>query len=380
MRTSVVKSQHYITEKLLRHFADADNKLVEVLLGNKKIYPTTTNNSMCESFIYEDDHLKRNTVENYFARIESNVVPKINDLIWLIESYKVGDIEFDQIRESVEALLPIFLIFYYRSGALLTEFSSIKKTDKIPLLSSKILNRDYINALTDTLCKYYKFAVIESDTGFLISDQYMSTTALKIKSRFFQISNRHIGLKDTLILIPVSSRYYLAYWNTSNSFIFSENSINSLNDKETKEINTAIINNSYIKCVGKSQEIIEGVLGEYHWASPTHIYAGWPSGLIAGAINKKELFFWKEDRDAFEMIQHTTFIQYKDLGRNDLCACGSGKKFKKCHESAYLKCKTVLTTLGRKGRGELHDSMVIPGVRCLELPIDQWSGYSKKNK
>ena len=126
-------------------------------------------------------------------------------------------------------MLPIFIIFYYSSGALLTEFSSINKEDKIPSLSKKILNEKYLKDLRETIKNFYNFAIIESDGNFLLSDQFVSTSALRIKSRFPDISNRHIGLKETLILIPLTANYYIAYWHTERSFFINPDCINYLN-------------------------------------------------------------------------------------------------------------------------------------------------------
>ena len=252
---------------------------------------------MCQRFVYEDEKLKINTVERYFGRIETEVVPSVKELIQLIDKYKNNKIEFFEIKTLMEKLLSTFIIFYYRSGALLTEFSNINKQDKIPLLSNKILNLNYINLLAKTIKTCYKFAIIESNDDFLLSDQFMSTAALKIKSQIFQISNRHIGLKETLILIPISSRYYGVYWNAADSFIINEDALNVLSNENIKLINVAIINNSYVKCVGQKRKRIEEVLNDYRWASPTSIYAGGgPSGYFTGAIRKKEIFFYEEEK------------------------------------------------------------------------------------
>ena len=32
----------------------------------------------------------------------------------------------------------------------------------------------------------------------------------------------------------------------------------------------------------------------------------------------------------FELDNLEAWVKYRDLGRNDKCACGSGKKYKKC--------------------------------------------------
>ena len=69
-----------------------------------------------------------------------------------------------------------------------------------------------------------------------------------------------------------------------------------------------------------------------------------------------------------------SFMQYKNLGRNDLCACRSGKKFKRCHESAYNRIKLVMQSFG-KNDYETSRDFIIPGAAIVEMPIDQWSGF-----
>ncbi|MDQ5938496.1 MAG: hypothetical protein QG642_186 [Patescibacteria group bacterium] len=377
LEKNIVKRQHYIPETLLGNFVNSDKKLIEVLLHSKKIYPTSPGNSMCETFVYEHDTLKKNTIENYFAKIDSEIGQAIKDTIGQIEELKKGNININTIREVVENLLPIFIIFYYRSGALLTEFSSINKDEKIPLLSNKILNHVYINALSKTIRNCYNFSIIESDNNFLLSDQFMSTASLDVKTQFFDISNRHIGLKETLILIPISSKYYITYWHSNKSFIVEENTITKLKPEEVKNINQTIINNSYVKCVSSQKEAIEDVLDEYEMEYPSQIYAGGnPSGYFCGAIKKKEVFFHKEDKEAFKLFTWMIFKPYEKLGRNDICACGSNKKFKKCHQDIYNKVKIIIDSF-QKNKRDRGDNYGIPGAMAYELPVDHWQGFDK---
>jgi len=376
-KDNIVKNQHYIPESLLRNFTDSNEKIIEVFLKTRKIYPTSPSNSMSEKFVYEHDKLEKNTVEKYFAKIDSKIAPKIKLIIAKIKKLKNGNIDIVDIKSEVEALLPIFIIFYYRSGALLTEFSSINKKDKVPLLSKKILNSYYIDLLSKTIKRGYKFAIIESNDDFLLSDQFISTSALKIKSQFFDISNRHIGLKETLILIPISSSYYIVYWNSEDDFITKDNEIHTLNEEELQLINETIINNSYIKCIGQNKNRIEQVLTKYKMQYPSQIFAGGnPSGYHCGAIRKKEVFFYEEERVAYELLEFMSFMQYKDLGRNDICACGSRKKFKKCHLDAYNRINQVNKTFSEPTT-ILRRKFSIPNT-IIELPVDNWAGFSEK--
>lgn len=377
MAEQITKNQHYVPQSILRYFTNSDGKLFEVLLREKKIYPTNTANSMCEAFTYEHDKLPVNTIEKYLSRIEGEVATQIKKLIQAIEEIKKDKGDISAVKVITEETLHDFLLFYYRSGALLTEFSSFKKEERIPLMSEKILNHEYLDKLAGVIKDFYSFAIIESADDFLISDQFVSTSALRIKTQFFDLSNRHIGLNETLILIPISARYYIAYWNTKRDFFLKADTINVLSDEKIREINNAIINNSYVKCAGMKRERVEEALPRFEESSPTQIFAGGnPNGFSMGSIKKKEVFFYEDERRAWELLKFMTIMLYKDLGRNDICKCGSGKKFKRCHLDAYNRIQEIMRTFGLSQRESMMQHLIW-GVPLIERPIDKWSGYSK---
>lgn len=370
-KQNIVKNQHYIPEALLRHFTDSKGMFYEVLLERKKIYKTNPNSSMCAKYIYEDDHLEVNTIEKYFSKIENDVIPKIRDIIEFINNRKNGGFEFSLIKNAVEEMLPIFLLFYYRSGALLTEFSSFDSNMKIPSLSRKILNQAYLNELSSTIKNCYNFAIIESNSDFLLSDQYISTAALKIKNQFCSVSNRHIGLKETLILIPISSSFYIIYWHTDTPFFLKRDSINKLKKNELELMNQTIINNSYIKCIGTGEQNLKTILSKFKINSPTQLMGGSSSGPSFGFIKKKEVFFYDIEKQAYEIFIHPTNInEFLKAERNDLCPCNSGKKYKKCHEKIIDRIKIPLLDL----KNQINfNAYVIPKAVRIELPISGWT-------
>ncbi len=141
--------------------------------------------------------------------------------------------------------------------------------------------------------------------------------------------------------------------------------------------NQAIINNSYIKSIATKKERIEQVLDNFDMAFPSQIFAGGnPAGYVTGAIKKKEVFFFEIDKQVHELLEFMQFTKYKNLGRNDRCACNSGKKFKRCHGEAYERLQIVIQGFGRTGR-ESRRNFGIPGVIVNELPVDHWSGFSE---
>lgn len=193
--------------------------------------------------------------------------------------------------------------------------------------------------------------------------------------------NNRSERKETLILIPLSSRYYAVYWNTQDNFIVEDNCFKILKDDEIKLINKTIINNSYLKCVSVKKEGIEEVLPEYQMHYPSQVFAGGsPSGYFTGAIKKKEVFFYTEEQKAWELIDFSTFTLYKDLGRNDKCKCQSGKKFKKCHESLLKKVRQITSRFRGYPFEEGRSLFGINGAKIFELPVDKWAGFDNSNK
>ena len=375
MAQNATKNQHYIPQSLLVHFADPNKKIFEVLVQNKNIFQTNISNTMCETYTYEYDKLPRNTIENFFCKIESEVAPLVLNLIGKINKFKNNEVKLEEIKEIINKLLPSFLIFYYRSGALLTEFSSVSKEGKIPLLSEKILDHEYINKLSKAIIDFYDFAIIESSDDFLLSDQFISTAAIKIKSRFLNISNRNIGLNETIILIPISSSFYLVFWNTKDILFLDKNKINFLNTYNLKLINNTIINNSYVKCVSKKENLLKESLEKYRGSSPVQFFAGGnPSGFHMGSTTKKEVFLFEKEREVYELLDYPFRDNYKDLSRNDICPCGSGKKYKKCHEDIYKRLDTIYLTFSKGDIDVMKDSLIYR-INILERPIHEWNGF-----
>ena len=155
------------------------------------------------------------------------------------------------------------------------------------------MDHEYINKLSKAIIDFYDFAIIESSDDFLLSDQFISTAAIKIKSRFLNISNRNIGLNETIILIPISSSFYLVFWNTKDILFLDKNKINFLNTYNLKLINNTIINNSYVKCVSKKENLLKESLEKYRGSSPVQFFAGGnPSGFHMGSTTKKKVIIF----------------------------------------------------------------------------------------
>ncbi len=379
MSNKPTKNQHYVTSALLKFFLNKDGKIFEFLVNDsaKEPYPTIPDNAMSAKFIYEHELLKINTIENAFANsIDGRLPTVVREIIDHIEESKIsGDLKI--VHENIKESMGIFLLAYYRSGALLTEFSMDGDEKKIELMLRKILDTAYINKLSQTINSFYKFAIIESDNNFLISDQYISTAALKTKSHFVETSNRNIGLRETIILIPLSSKYYAVFWNSDSGNIFNESHINIVDDSISENINRVILNNSYKKCVGSKKEVCDVVQEKFLFESPSSILA--PGFYF---IKKKEVFW--EEKEAFfwkSFKRHDLPEKFDKIERNDPCPCKSGKKFKKCH-LGYETWWNDLTAVFN-GYPFVHvmggnKKYIIDGAPIIEGPIDQRHKNPKK--
>ena len=292
-------------------------------------------------------------------------------MISLLNDIGNDNCRVNEIRENVFINLRTILIFYYRSGALLNEyhFDKVEKHERVVPLLKKILDIPYLERMCEMINECYDFAIIKSENEFLISDQYVSTVALSIKNRFFSKSNRHMGLKGVMILIPVTSSYYVVYFNGRVPDYIKNNEINTLNKNEVKEINGVIINNSYKKCVGNKESILEEAMGLFEYQSNLCISAGGPKGSF-GSNNKKEVFFYKEHKVIWEFFVSMDWTAFIGTERNDKCKCGSDKKFKKCCINKFNGANRIMKEIEFNNNTDLYR---INGRNIVEKRINEFS-------
>lgn len=374
-------NQHYIPQFILKNFCNEKEQVYECLVNREKIYVTNIKNSMVGRYTYEHPYFEKNRIEKWFSRIEDYTGPAINRILSTIENHGIGNIEFKLIRDLVNIYLSTFIIFYYRSGALLYEYSFGRKNkdDRILIMTKKLMNSKYIRALSKTIVQNYNFAIIKSDQSkFLMSDQFLSTAALSIKNRFFQISNRHMGLKDTIILIPISKNYYAVYYHGNVPKCIHQNKINTLDELQVSDINRIIINNAYLKCITHSKEALKKALGEFEYESPTEMIAGSDNGPHLGATLKKEIFFYYRDQKAWELMSFMNkWDIYDDISRNDKCPCGSKEKYKKCCLEALEIAKRIIAPFAAvqaypfASINMVKDAVSINAT--IEMPIEEFS-------
>ena len=375
------KKQHYITKRLLELFVSG-NQIYEYRISAKKFYRTNVNNAMCERNIYEHIDLNPNTVENILANTADSRLPNvIKNVLCNLEKNNVMD-----VKETIYKNLPDFVICYFRSGAVLTELrTSLKKNiedKKIEKFLSIVGNRQYIFNLSMTIMVGYKFTIIESSNdNFILSDQYISTCSLKPKSRFINASNRNIGLRDTAILIPITSKYYIFLYNGSNDLNLKDNMINKLSEEETNIINTAIYNNSYYKVAFKNENDIENINKDTDSIiSPTTCIAMFKNNKSIATVTKKEVFLLQKYKDAYKLFESCQFIDELKTKRNDLCPCGSGKKFKHCCIEKYSIVKNMYNDIKLDNHKNYNISNFLTVERGIPLIENDYSDIIKLAK
>ena len=279
------------------------NYLYRKIICLKKNY----NKTMAQNFVYEHPKLSTNYLEKLFSDIEDVYIPKIDSCIAKIEKEDLSGINYSQFILRVKEMLPIFMIFYFRSGALLYEYSFSSENPKLDRVERMILNifdGRYLWGLCETISKFYESAVIvDEKERFLLSDQYISTVALSYKNKFSNASNRQIGMKDTMILLPLSAKYYVVFYHGKKPNYISKEKFCVLDDIDVAEINNVIYQNSYVKCIAKKQEAFD-MLEKITLYSPTKTMMLYNDGTVKDYVSKREVFLYKNDRDMNENSIH----------------------------------------------------------------------------
>lgn len=187
---------------------------------------------------------------------------------------------------------------------------------------------------------------------------------------FGNVSNRHIGFKDIMILIPISSEYYyIVFYNGAIPPYIKSNKVNVLSIEEVMEINKIIVNNAYVKCVARDQKILELLCDEFKYKSPPIVQIGNISGAVRGSTLKKEVFFFEKDEYSFEFFLSPEWTRFRGLGRNEPCMCGSGKKFKKCCYDKFSGAKRIMDTIEYNKSSE---SYRVSSNAIMERSIDKF--------
>ncbi len=381
LKINIVKNQHYVSRGILKHFSDKDKKVYELFISKKIVSRKAIDNTMSQKFVYEHTDLEKNLIENLFSGFESKVFPIIDDLINRLEEDYGDGKDIEKYKKTIYNIMPIVLLFYFRSGALLKEYSMNAENPKDTRVERMLLNIvdwDYLRGLNNTICKHYECSIIVDEKGrFLLSDQYISTVALKYKNNFSNSSNRQIGMKETMLLLPLSSKFYIVFFNGNNPYYVKNNYFSVLDDISVQQINNVIFKNSYVKCVSKDVKELERLKNSFSCSSPVKTIMLYKDGYIEDFINKKEVFLYEKDLDIKEnFIKYIAIYNEKiknKMSRNDPCVCGSMKKFKKCCIDKYEAIAEIITAI----KNPSIVNYTIDGVTTVEKNIVEYKGIQE---
>lgn len=344
---NMVKKQHFIAQSILEMFFE-NKEVYECILTNKKIVKSNVKDVMEMNYFYELPELQKNTLEKYFSKtIESEMKNIVESMIKNIEQI---DVFYDIFKKNIL----LFLKAYYKSLACITEntdeIMEIKSDSAIRKMLNTYFDERYLKKLSETIICGYDYCIIKSENKFLMSDQYISTASLDVKNKFANGSNRNIGLKNTIILLPLTTSYYLLLYHGGPLTFAKSKEIVSLTNEEVYLVNKIIFKNSYLKVVGIDNGMLEKIKEDTksYNVSKTQCIIGGKTKPIAFYNNKKEVFVYEKEYEILECFLNGYWWSFKNLKRNDICSCGSAKKYKKCCIEKIKKCKQMYMELSSR--------------------------------
>ena len=338
------KKQHYVSQSILYVFFKV-KKIHEYNLKINKDYDSSVENSMCCSDIYECDLYDDNSLEKAFAALyDGEFAKRLKE----IDNF-LNNNEISKAKEQIKNSYNYFLISYYKSLASLVRLS---KNDRYELeqnsstlrMLKNITDLHYMKRLSLILCNCYTIYIVKSsNSNFILCDQFIATASNFFNGMFSNISNRDIGVKGSMIFLPISSDYYAILFDKNMSFEYDSNLINFLSREQTEKINNIIYNNATEKVVTKRNEkynfnTINSCGDEMcFFVYSNHHSKGWKT--------KKEIFYSDYEQSIYLTFRNLEWGKYINLGRNEKCYCGSGKKFKKCCFDKTERCKTIMSNI-----------------------------------
>ena len=119
----ITKKQHYVSQGILKHFADQQKKIYELFIDKSIVTKKSIVDTMSQNYVYEHSKIEKNSIEDLFAKFESKAFPLIDSLITEIEEYCRDGDNIIPFKDKIDSIIPYVLLFYFRSGALLREYS-----------------------------------------------------------------------------------------------------------------------------------------------------------------------------------------------------------------------------------------------------------------
>lgn len=375
---NITVNQHYISQGLIKLFSENKKIVYEYNVQNDKTYCVAIRKTMSGKKIYEHSALPENTLEKFFKSIEVDYIPAIKSIVALLDSNCIED-----AKKAIKILLKFFLLFYYRSGAVLYELgyhNNMMQEQIVIKMLERISNFSYLNRLSKAIISDYKMVIVKNNkNGFWLSDQYISTASLDCKGKIANLSNRTIGFINTLVMLPISSKYYALFYNGRLSLnrLLHEKGIIEIDDEDLLLLNRVILRNSYRKCIAMHEgDLRDASKYKSTCDDPTNVLIRHSNESFSEFEIKKEVFFYDIDLEIFNMYpQYVSNLQQfkekhnRDISRNDLCLCGSGKKFKKCCIDKYKESQRIFQRIMLK-----DSSWMCTPSNCVEYPIHSFWG------
>lgn len=298
--------QHTIPKALIELFSNNNSSYV-LLKSNNTIKSSHSKNIMVSKNFYESNHLETNQIEKTFSEHENHFVPFIKDINKKLENIAKRNRSAIDILNRIKLALYHFFIYYYRSSGFLLECTAFNDDQefKIQEMSKKILNENYIVGLGETLCNYYNFCIlVDPKERFILGDQYISTVSLDYKGDLIFYSNQQIGLTNTMVLFPISSKFYIAAYNGKSPKFCKNNQFCFLKYHDVLKINQIIHKNSAVLSCAKYSHCLKALngvpnlqpsIGFHNIYEDNLINSTLPYNKICVWINKPNIYFYQED-------------------------------------------------------------------------------------
>ena len=141
----ITKKQHYVSQGILKHFADQQKKIYELFIDKSIVTKKSIVDTMSQNYVYEHSKIEKNSIEDLFAKFESKAFPLIDSLITEIEEYCRDGDNIIPFKDKIDSIIPYVLLFYFRSGALLREYSMDAENPKEVRVERMLLNLSLIH-------------------------------------------------------------------------------------------------------------------------------------------------------------------------------------------------------------------------------------------
>lgn len=382
-------NQHYVPCCVLKFFKESDyplnkkhKRIFHVLHNRNQIYQSTIDKVMSGRFFYENSEIPINRVEKSLQKFESWYSNMHGKMIGLIREYEAGTVKFSIVRDNIFNLLEPMIRMHLRSGAIMYELNYWQERNRpnysLFRMLDRLLQRNYSYDFAYTLIKFYDLCILKSNNGnFIISDQFISIASLSFKARFMNATNRTVGLKDVIILLPLSKHYYICFYNGNKPSFIRSNQIKQLTLEQTEELNVVIMNNSYMQTAGPSFEILNRALTHYNDEGPTAVYYG-GGRFNGGAELRKEVFYYEKDRLIYEFVTTLDYRRYMNVGKNESCPCNSGKTFGECCRYKVREFDRFMDRLKIQDENKHYDPYGIPDCHFREQNIFEYHSQNRQ--